>query len=231
MQYRRNDLNLVRGTFRVRGDTLEFVGVDEELVHRIEFFGDEIEAINVVNMLTGEYVERKDELMIFPAKHFITPEEKLRRAIVSIEAELEERLAYFQAPRQAARGAAFGDADPLRSRHAPRGRLLQRHRELLAPSHRTRTRFDALVSDRLFPERLAALRRRVARDAAAGARHVRRRPLAQGGLGRARLSASERARQPSADLRRVRRAHQSGGLRLGDAGRRTKRVAARRSSR
>jgi excinuclease ABC subunit B len=57
MQYRRNDLNLVRGTFRVRGDTLEFVGVDEDLVHRIEFFGDEIEAINVVNQLTGEYVE------------------------------------------------------------------------------------------------------------------------------------------------------------------------------
>src|SRR6202166_4597055 len=67
MQYRRNDLNLVRGTFRVRGDTLEFVGVDEELVHRIEFFGDEIETINVVNILTGEYVESKDALMIFPA--------------------------------------------------------------------------------------------------------------------------------------------------------------------
>ena len=82
MQYRRNDLNLVRGTFRVRGDMLEFVGVDEELVHRIEFFGDEIEAINVVNLLTGEYVESKDELLIFPAKHFITPDEKLRRAIV-----------------------------------------------------------------------------------------------------------------------------------------------------
>src|SRR5579864_6942335 len=81
MQYRRNDLNLVRGTFRVRGDTLEFVGVDEELVHRIAFFGDEIEAINVVNLLTGEYVEAKNELLIFPAKHFITPEEKLRRAI------------------------------------------------------------------------------------------------------------------------------------------------------
>ena len=62
MQYRRNDLNLVRGTFRVRGDTLEFVAVDEELVHRIQFFGDEIEAINVVNLLTGEYVESKDDL-------------------------------------------------------------------------------------------------------------------------------------------------------------------------
>jgi excinuclease ABC subunit B len=96
MQYRRNDLNLVRGTFRVRGDTLEYVGVDEELVHRIEFFGDEIEAINVVNQLTGEYVTSKDELKIFPAKHYITPDEKLRRAIVEIENELEDRLAFFK---------------------------------------------------------------------------------------------------------------------------------------
>ena len=97
MQYRRNDLNLVRGTFRVRGDTLEYVGVEEELVHRIEFFGDTIEAINVVNILTGEYVESKDSLMIFPAKHFITPDEKLRRAINSIEEELAARLTYFKA--------------------------------------------------------------------------------------------------------------------------------------
>jgi excinuclease ABC subunit B len=96
MQYRRNDLNPVRGTFRVRGDTLEFVGVDEELIHRIEFFGDQIEAINVVNGMTGEYVESKDELKIFPAKHYITPEEKLGRAIVAIEDELQERLAYFR---------------------------------------------------------------------------------------------------------------------------------------
>ncbi len=96
MQYRRNDINLLRGTFRVRGDTLEFVAVDEELVHRIEFFGDEIEAINVVNMLTGEYVESKNEMMIFPAKHFITPEEKLKRAISAIEIELDERLKVFK---------------------------------------------------------------------------------------------------------------------------------------
>jgi excinuclease ABC subunit B len=96
MQYRRNDLNLVRGTFRVRGDTLEFVGVDEELVHRIEFFGDQIERIDVVNLMTGEYVQSKRELMIFPAKHFITPDEKLRRAVDAIEIELEERLKYFR---------------------------------------------------------------------------------------------------------------------------------------
>ncbi|HVA38089.1 MAG TPA: excinuclease ABC subunit UvrB [Candidatus Dormibacteraeota bacterium] len=96
MQYRRNDLNLVRGNFRARGDTLEFVAVDEELVHRIEFWGDEISAINVVNQLTGEYVESKDELLIFPAKHFITPEEKMQRAIRSIEQELQERLTWFR---------------------------------------------------------------------------------------------------------------------------------------
>jgi excinuclease ABC subunit B len=96
MQYRRNDVNLVRGTFRVRGDVLEFVGIDEELVHRIEFFGDDIESISVVNLLTGEYVESKRDLQIFPAKHFITPEEKLRRAIASIDVELEERLQYFR---------------------------------------------------------------------------------------------------------------------------------------
>ena len=96
MQYRRNDLNLVRGTFRVRGDTLEFVGVEEELVHRIEFFGDEVEAINVVNIMTGEYVESKDELKIFPAKHYITPEEKLSAAINAIEEELTDRLVFFK---------------------------------------------------------------------------------------------------------------------------------------
>jgi excinuclease ABC subunit B len=80
----------------VRGDTLEFVGVDDELVHRIEFFGDQIERIDVVNLLTGEYVETKRELTIFPAKHFITPDEKLRRAVDAIEIELEERLKHFR---------------------------------------------------------------------------------------------------------------------------------------
>jgi excinuclease ABC subunit B len=96
MQYARNDVNLKRGTFRVRGDTLELVSVEEDLVHRIAFFGDEIEAINVVNLLTGEYVASKDELLIFPAKHFITPEEKLGLAIEGIEIELEDRLRVFK---------------------------------------------------------------------------------------------------------------------------------------
>ena len=97
MQYTRNDIALIRGTFRVRGDVLEYVAVDDEIITRLDFFGDQIENITRVNQITGELIEDMDEVMIFPAKHFITPEEKLRRAIASIEAELEERLAYFRA--------------------------------------------------------------------------------------------------------------------------------------
>ncbi|MDQ6767101.1 MAG: excinuclease ABC subunit UvrB [Candidatus Eremiobacteraeota bacterium] len=97
MQYRRNDIALVRGTFRVRGDVLEYVAVDDEIITRLDFFGDQIENITRVNQVTGELIEDMDEVMIFPAKHFITPEEKLLRAVRSIESELEERLAYFRA--------------------------------------------------------------------------------------------------------------------------------------
>jgi excinuclease ABC subunit B len=97
MQYTRNDIALVRGTFRVRGDVLEYVAVDDEIITRLDFFGDQIEHITRVNQVTGELIQDMDEVMIFPAKHFITPEEKLVRAVKSIEAELEERLAYFRA--------------------------------------------------------------------------------------------------------------------------------------
>ncbi|MBV8170668.1 MAG: excinuclease ABC subunit UvrB [Candidatus Eremiobacteraeota bacterium] len=96
MQYTRNDLAMVRGTFRVRGDVLEFVAVDDEIITRLDFFGDQIDHITRVNQITGEMLDDLGELTIFPAKHFITPEEKLKRAISSIEAELEERLAYLK---------------------------------------------------------------------------------------------------------------------------------------
>ncbi|MBV8223120.1 MAG: excinuclease ABC subunit UvrB, partial [Candidatus Eremiobacteraeota bacterium] len=96
MQYTRNDLAMVRGTFRVRGDVLEFVAVDDEIITRLDFFGDQIDHITRVNQVTGEMLDDLAEVMIFPAKHFITPEEKLKRAVNSIEAELEERLAYLR---------------------------------------------------------------------------------------------------------------------------------------
>jgi excinuclease ABC subunit B len=91
--YDRNDYELKRGTFRVRGDTLEIMPAYGNLAYRVEFFGDEIERITEIDALTGEVLTRHVSLDIYPAKHFITPQEKLVKALDDIEAELEERLA------------------------------------------------------------------------------------------------------------------------------------------
>jgi excinuclease ABC subunit B len=96
MQYERNDMNLVRGKFRVRGDTIEVHPAYDETAVRIELFGDEVEAITVVDPLTGEKVQSLDELIVFPATHYVAGEERMRAAIVRIEAELQERLAWFE---------------------------------------------------------------------------------------------------------------------------------------
>src|SRR5579859_3729536 len=96
MQYERNDANLVRGKFRVRGDTIEVHPAYEEHALRIELFGDEIERIAMVDTLTGEQLGEPDEVVIFPATHYVAGEERMRTAIAGIEAELQERLAWFE---------------------------------------------------------------------------------------------------------------------------------------
>ena len=93
MQYNRNDLSFTRGTFRVRGDTIEVIPVYEELAVRIEMFGDQIERLMTLHPLTGEVISEDDELYIFPATHYVAGPERMERAIAGIEAELEERLA------------------------------------------------------------------------------------------------------------------------------------------
>ncbi|WP_304517589.1 excinuclease ABC subunit UvrB [Cohnella sp. CFH 77786] len=94
IQYQRNDLNFTRGTFRVRGDVVEiFPASHGEQAIRVELFGDEIERITEIDVLTGEIVGERDHVSIFPASHFVTADEKMKRAIVDIERELEERLA------------------------------------------------------------------------------------------------------------------------------------------
>src|SRR5580700_9706994 len=96
MQYERNDQNLVRGKFRVRGDTIEVHPAYEEHAVRIELFGDEIERISTVDTLTGEQLGAPDELVIFPATHYVAGDEKMKQAVVDIEEELRERLAWFE---------------------------------------------------------------------------------------------------------------------------------------
>ncbi len=93
MQYERNDTNLVRGKFRLRGDTLTLLPAYEELAVRIDFFGDQVERIIEIDPLTGELLADRDQLDIYPAKHFVTSKDKLEQAIDDIEAELEGRLA------------------------------------------------------------------------------------------------------------------------------------------
>ncbi len=93
MQYERNDLDPTRGRFRVRGDTLEIQPAYEDLALRIEFWGDEVERITELEPLTGEILGDRDTVEIFPAKHFVTPADKLAAAMQDVESELEERLA------------------------------------------------------------------------------------------------------------------------------------------
>ncbi|MCB0215644.1 MAG: excinuclease ABC subunit UvrB [Caldilineae bacterium] len=97
IQYSRNDYELRRGTFRVRGDTLEIQPAYEENAYRVELFGDEIERITRVDSLTGEVLEQLDKLNIYPARHFMTPREKLERGIERIEAEMQARVAELEA--------------------------------------------------------------------------------------------------------------------------------------
>ena len=96
VQYNRNDVSFTRGSFRVRGDTVEIIPSYEELAIRIEFFGDEIEALYYLHPLTGEVVRQVDSLRIFPATHYVAGPERMAQAISTIEEELAERLAEFE---------------------------------------------------------------------------------------------------------------------------------------
>jgi len=97
VQYNRNDLAFTRGSFRVRGDTVEIIPSYEELAVRIEFFGDEIEALYYMHPLTGDVVRKVDSLRVFPATHYVAGPERMAHAISTIEQELEERLAELEA--------------------------------------------------------------------------------------------------------------------------------------
>lgn len=92
MQYNRNDYDFSRGKFRVRGDTLEIFPAYDDIAIRVELFGNEVDRITKIDTLTGEILGELNEITIYPASHFVTPEEKIKRALVSIEEELEERL-------------------------------------------------------------------------------------------------------------------------------------------
>ena len=96
IQYERNEVNLIRGKFRVKGDTLEVFPSYEETIVRVQFWGDEVERIIRLNPVTGEVVEELSELFVFPATHYVTERERMLKAIISIEEELKDRLAELE---------------------------------------------------------------------------------------------------------------------------------------
>jgi excinuclease ABC subunit B len=97
LQYDRNDMSLGRGNFRVRGDTIEIHPAYEESVLRVEMFGDTVDRLTMIDPLTGETLRELPATIVFPATHYVTGEERMRRAVIGIEAELQERLAFFKA--------------------------------------------------------------------------------------------------------------------------------------
>ena len=96
MQYVRNDMAFTRGTFRVRGDTIEIIPVYEELAIRIEMFGEEIDSLAVLHPLTGDVISEVDHTYLFPASHYVAGQERMKKAIASIEDELDDRLEWFR---------------------------------------------------------------------------------------------------------------------------------------
>jgi excinuclease ABC subunit B len=110
MQYTRNDLAFTRGTFRVRGDTVEIIPMYEELAVRIELFGDEIDRLQTLHPLTGQIVREEQEMYVFPASHYVAGPERLERAVLDIEKELGERLVDLE------RGGKALEAQRLRMR-------------------------------------------------------------------------------------------------------------------
>jgi excinuclease ABC subunit B len=96
VQYQRNDIAFERGKFRVRGDTIEIWPSAEEVAMRVELFGDEVDALACINPTSGEVLYTMDEMYVYPAKHFVTPDDRIRTAIIGIEQELNERLAWFK---------------------------------------------------------------------------------------------------------------------------------------
>ena len=110
IQYRRSDMELLRGTFRVRGDVVEIFPAYEQTAYRVELFGDEVESLVEIDPLTGEILEDYERVTVYPAKHFVIGEEKIQAAVVGIREELEERLAQLESQDK------FLEAQRLRSR-------------------------------------------------------------------------------------------------------------------
>ena len=205
MLYERNDYSFHRGTFRVRGDVIDiFPAHEEEHAVRVEFFGDTIDAIAIIDPLRGVVVQDVDEMAVFPGSHHVTSQENLKTAMRSIQEELQVRLAELQAENrlveaQRLEQRTLFDLEMITELGYCNG-IENYSRHLTGKPHRG----AAAQPARLFSRRLSPDHRRVAHRGAADRRHVQRRPLAQADPGQLRFSPALGPGQPAAALRRIR---------------------------
>ena len=129
-QYERNEADFHRGTFRARGDVIDvFPAYEEDRAIRIELFGDEVDGMWLIDPLRGKKLDRLDKIAIYPASHYVTPKQRMERAIENIEEELVDRL-ISSAPRGSSRGSTTRATHAVRPRNDARDRSMQGHREL-----------------------------------------------------------------------------------------------------
>ena len=214
LQYTRNDAVLVRAGFRRRGDVIEVLPPHAKEGLRIEFFGDEIERLRRIDPLSGNTLAELEFTAVYPAKHFVTPEERLARAVESIREELTVRH------EQLLQQGRLVEAQRLKTRCEYDLEMLaeigycsgvenySRHLSGRQPGERPAALLD------FFPREFLVFIDEVARHGAAGGSDVRGRSLAQGSAGRAWVPAALGPGQPAAHLRRVRGAAGTGDLRL-----------------
>ena len=221
LQYKRNDGDFARGTFRVRGDTIEiFPAHYEDRAWRINLFGDEVESITEFDPLTGQKTDELEFVKIYANSHYVTPRPTLNQAIAEHQGRAEVAARRAERHRPAAGGAAARAAHPLRPGDDGGDRLLRRHRELFALSHRPQARRAAADAVRIRARQRAGVRRREPRHRAADRRHVPRRLPPQGDARRIRLPPALVHGQPAAALRGMGRDAAADRRRLGDARRR-----------
>ena len=204
--YTRTERELEPATFRVNGDTVDIMAAFGEFGNqcfRVMFFDNEIEAIHSIDPVTGQRIHSLDTLTLYPTNLFVTTKERINSAVQQIYLDLGKQIEYSSGPTHDG-GTAHQAARRIRPRDDQGAGLLLRNRELLALLRRTRRRHASLLPDRLLPEGLPAGRGREPRDAAAGPRHVRRRPGPQGEPRRIRVPAPGSQGQPPGDLRRIR---------------------------
>ena len=226
LQYQRNDQALGRARFRVRGDTLELQPASEESLVRVEFFGDEVERITELDPLTGELLAERKETNVYPATHYVTPADKLKEAIVDIEAEMEVRVGELEAEGRALEGARLRqrttfDLEMMRELGYCTGvENYSRHLARREAGSRPWTLLDYFPPDWLLVVDESHM------TDPAGRRHVQERPDPQGDPRRLRVPPAVGARQPAADVRGVRGDRQPGDLHERDARARTSSSAA-----